>query len=115
VKFATKFGEVVSREVSTSLQRSHSILLKDNMNLSPLFTWLHNLGVKTIEDVKSEKFKTFLQQIKFNCEVKFEVDEETPMLVFRNIVPLQGDFSRGVVEYLNMFYKAMYNAEEVYL
>ncbi|MCL6579194.1 MAG: hypothetical protein K6T73_07390 [Candidatus Bathyarchaeota archaeon] len=115
MEFDTLFGKVVTREVATSLQRSHSVLLKDNMHLKPLFEWLRNLNIRSVEDVKSSKLAEMMKQIKFNRELKFEVDETVPMLVFRNIIPLQGDFQKGVSEYINLFYKAMYSPTDVML
>jgi len=111
----TRFGNVTTREFATSLQRSHSILLKDNPNLRPLFEWLKQLKIRSVADIKSEKLVNMMKEVKFNRELKFEVDEDVPMLVFRNIVPLQGNFLNGVPEYLNLLYKAMYSAEEVLL
>jgi len=115
MELETRFGKVITREFATSLQRSHSILLKDNMNLKPLFEWLKNLKIRSLGDVKSERLSEMMKEIKFNRELKFELDEDVPMLVFRNIVPLQGDFINGVPEYVNLLYKAMYSPEEVLL
>ncbi|MCX7667260.1 MAG: hypothetical protein N2112_17150 [Gemmataceae bacterium] len=111
----TRFGKVVTRENATSLQRSHAILLKDNMHLKPLFDWLKHLKVKTVNDFKSEKLVNMMKEIDFNREIKFGFEEEPPMMVFRNIAPLQGDFQKGIQEYLDLLYKAMYSPEEVYL
>jgi hypothetical protein len=111
----TRFGVVTTREVATSMQRSHSVLLKDNMHLKPLFEWLQNLKIKSAEDIKVEKLTKMLKEIKFIRELKFEVDEEVPMIVFRNILPLQGDFHNGVAEYINLFYEAMYSPEKMML
>jgi len=111
----TRFGKVVTREFATSMQRSHSVLLKDNLNLKPLFEWLKNLNIKSIEDVKMERLKEMLEGVKFNRELKFDLNEDVPMLVFHNIVPLQGDFINGVPEYINLFYTAMYSPRGVIL
>jgi len=111
----TLFGNVSTRELATSMQRSHSLLLKDNPDLKPLFEWLKNLHIKSLADVKSERLSKTLNQIKFNREVKFHVDEDVPMIVFHNILPLQGDFHNSIAEYINTLYKAMYNPEEAYL
>lgn len=111
----TLFGKVTTREFATSLQRSHSILLKDNPNLKPLFDWLMHLKIKSIEDVKFERLAEKMKEIKFNTEVKFNLEEDVPMLVFRNMAPLHGDFERGIREYINLLYKAMYSPEEVFL
>lgn len=111
----TLFGKVSTREFATSLQRSHSVLLKDNPNLKPLFDWLSHLKIKSVADVKFEKLGKMLNEIKFNREVQMHIDEEVPMIVFRNIVPLQGDFEHAIPEYINLFYKAMYSPEEVIL
>lgn len=97
------------------MQRSHSIFLKDNPNLKPLFTWLQNLKIKTAEDFQSDKLKKLLDEIKFNTELKFYLSQDIPMLVFHNMLPLQADFNTGIVEYMNLLYQAMYQPEEVYL
>jgi len=111
----TRFGKVVTREFATSMQRSHSVLLKDNPSLKPLFEWLKNLKITSIEDVKMDRLKQMLQDIKFNRELKFDLNADVPMLVFHNIVPLQGDFINGIPEYINLFYKAMYSPRGVIL
>jgi hypothetical protein len=107
----TRFGVVRTRELATSLQRSHSVLLKDNMHLKPLFEWLRNMGIRRLEDVKMAKLAERLREIKFYSEVRFEVDEDVPMITFRNTLPLQGDFQRGIREYIDAFYEAMYFPE----
>jgi hypothetical protein len=111
VEVETLFGKVLTREFHTSLQRSNSILLKDNPNLKPLFLWLKNLNIKSIEDVKFEKLKEKLEKIKFERELKFHIDWDVPMIVLHNIIPLEGNFNEGVPEFINTFYKAMYSPE----
>lgn len=111
----TRFGKVVTRENATSLQRSHSVLLKDNPSLRPLFEWLKNLQINSSEDFKWEKIKKELEDIKINCETKFRVGWDIPMLIFHNMAPLQGDFQNSIEQTINLFYKAMYSPEEVML
>jgi len=108
----TRFGKIVTREFTTSLQRSHSILLKENLDLRVLFEWLKRVGVKTIDDVKPEKLKEKFKEISFKTEVKFYLNEEVPMLVFHNIAPLQGNFQTAIQEYINLFHEIMYDPKE---
>lgn len=104
---------MVTREFATSMQRSHSILLKDNPELKPLFEWLKNLGINTFEDMKFPKLTETMHKIKFDNELKVDIDADVPMLVFHNVSPLQGDFSNGIPKYLKALYEAMYSPEAI--
>lgn len=107
----TLWGMVHSRELVTSLQRMHHVVLKDNPGLKPLFDWLKNLHVETIAQVKdrSELLAEKLEEIRFNREVKWYVNHDDWTMVFHNMAPYEGDFPRGIPEYLNLFYLAMYS------
>jgi hypothetical protein len=111
----TRFGLVRTREFASRLQRSHSILLHDNPQLKPLFDWLRNIKASSIEEI-GEKFPRLGElatEIRSSREVKFYLDDEVPMLVFHNIVPLEGDFGNAVPQYINLLYSAMYSPDGV--
>jgi len=107
----TFWGTVHTRELVTSLQRMHHVLLKDNPALKPLFDWLKVLGVQNVGQVKpwSELLAGHLEEIRFNRELKWYVNHEDWAIVFHNMAPFAGDFASGVKEYLNLFYLAMYS------
>jgi len=112
MQIETRFGKVLTREFATSLQRSHSVLLKDNNMLDILFKWLHHLKIKNLDDVKPVGLKAKFRQIQFETEVKFYVNHEVPMIVFHNISPLQGNFSEGVKRYMNLLSEAMFEPKD---
>jgi len=107
----TLWGLVHTREMATSLQRAHHILLKDNRELKPLFDWLAVLQVESVKDVKarSERLVELLEQVRLEREVKWYVNFEDRMIVFHNMAPMVGEFPRAVAEYLNLFYLALYS------
>lgn len=112
MEIETSFGKVKTREFATSMQRSHSILLKENMALNVLFEWLRRMRISKIDDVKPEKLLEKFKEIRFNTEVKFNVNEEVPMIVFHNMAPLQGDFRDAVKRYINLLHEAMFEPKD---
>jgi len=111
----TLFGVVKTRDSATSMQRSSHVLLKDNPSLKPLFVWLKSVGMRSAEDSKFPRLVQQLEEIRFESEAKFYVNEEVPMIVFHNIEPLHADFQVAVPKYINLFYKALYAPEATIL
>lgn len=111
MEVTTNFGRIVTREFASSLQRSSSVFLKDNMSLVTLFSWLKNMGIMSISDAKHklESVSSDIEGIRFNYEVLFYVNEDIPMIVFHNIAPSIGDFQIAIPAYLNLLYRVMYN------
>jgi hypothetical protein len=112
----TLFGRVKTRQLSTSMQRSETVFLKDNPQLKPIFTWLKNLGAVDAPDkLPFRKLKEKLQEIRINRECNWYVNYDMMAIVFWYSLPCQGDFENGIVEYLNLLRQALYNPEEVIL
>lgn len=114
MELETVWGTVKTRKVSTMLSKQEYVLLKDNPQLKPLFDWLKICKVKTVKDLKTERYREKMINALRNFEIKFEVvqDEITPMLTFRNTVPLEGKFSSGIRACLKIFYGIMYKPDE---
>jgi hypothetical protein len=109
----TVWGKIKTRPLATRLTRTQNVLLKDNLQLKPLFEWLTNRKIRSTEDFKNNTIEKALNRIAFETEVTWQFKQTyIPMITFKNSLPFQGDFQKGIKEYLNFFHTVMYSPEK---
>lgn len=110
----TVWGLIKSRDTATRGSRTCNVLLKDNPALDPLFKWLTNLKIESVESFQNERIKEAVIKISIENEIKwfFKSAIDFPMLQITNQIPLQGNFLKGTQELLNSLHQIMYNPEK---
>lgn len=101
----TVFGDVKTRKGSSRISDSHSVFLKDNPELKPVFEWLKDNKILSVNDVKSPVQGEAFRNIEFQHEVIWNVDEKFWIIHFSCCYPFQGDFEKAIPEYLDLFKK----------
>lgn len=101
--YSTVFGPVNTRGSRTRNSIAESVFLKDNPDLKPVFEWLKNNEIRSVKDVALSDMAEAFDEIEFQHEVKWDVDEKFWIISFHNVKPLEADFQQGIPKYFQLF------------